>query len=91
MRTGGLYGRLARLERGLTTPGPSDCESCGLPHVRLPVPVSIVEGIVAYHLAASPVPPPRLCLCRSCCAEGHHIARLTHGSAVEPEGYPCAS
>jgi hypothetical protein len=91
MRTGGLYGRLARLERGLTTPGPSDCESCGLPHVRLPVPVRIVEGIVAYHLVASTVPPPRLCLCQPCCAEGRLIACLTHGLPVEREGYPCAS
>jgi hypothetical protein len=31
---------------------------------------------------------PRLCLCQACCAEGHAIARLTHG--LPPRSEPAS-
>ena len=75
-----LNGRLTRLERVVA--GAADgaaCPTCGLPHVRLPVPVVVVEAIVCRGLNDASVEVARLCLCRGCCSEGHAIARLTHG------------
>jgi hypothetical protein len=75
-----LNGRLTRLERGVAVPAESTtCSACGLPHVRLPVPVQLVEAIVRRGLEGASVEVPQLCLCGGCCSEGHAIARLTHG------------
>ena len=76
----GLHGRLTRLERSLIVDADSeDCRVCGRPHVRLPVPIELVEAIVRRGLEGASVEVPRLCLCPGCCSEGQAVARLTHG------------
>lgn len=77
-----LNGRVSKLEgiakQHRMVSQSSTCRTCGLPHVRLPVPLALVEAVVRYGLGASQDAPPRLCLCRLCCSEQAAIARLTH-------------
>ena len=80
-----LNGRLLKLEAAITLPAGSErCRACGLRHVRLPIPISLAEMITRFCLGITDEAPPRLCLCNSCCAEGHVIARLTY--ARSPRG-----
>jgi hypothetical protein len=74
-----LNGRVHRLERSRPIVQHDDnCQVCGLPHIRLPIPVGMVSAMVRRRLEGHPVEVPRLCLCLPCCAEGQGIARLTH-------------
>jgi hypothetical protein len=84
---GALHGRLSRLERSLVpVADATTCGACGLPHAHLPLPMVLVETIVRWALrdrlaegVGALSPPTRLCLCLECCADGHAIARLSHG------------
>jgi hypothetical protein len=74
-----LNGRVHRLERSRPIGQHADnCQVCGLPHTRLPIPVEMVSAIVRRRLEGHHVEVPRLCICLPCCAEGQAIARLTH-------------
>ena len=85
----GLNGQIKRLEAATpSTATGGRCERCGLPHIRVPAPIDLVETIVRYGLSGRggelrTEPPPKLCLCLDCCADGHAIARLTHGLPPE--------
>jgi hypothetical protein len=82
--TSALNGRISRLEfRVPTTTRTSVCARCGLPHVGLPIPLDLAQTIVRPGLGSREPAPPRLCLCLDCCADGHDLARLTHGSPIE--------
>jgi hypothetical protein len=87
--TSALNDRVRRLEMATPATATSGiCERSGLPHIRVPAPIDLVETIVRYCLSVReggprPAPPPRLCLCLDCCADGHDIARLTHGLPPE--------
>jgi hypothetical protein len=79
--TGRLNGRIARLEAE-ARPASASCRACGLPHVRLPVPVALAEALTRRALNGEDVEVRQLCLCPDCCAAGAHIARLTHGLPI---------
>jgi len=82
--TSALNGRVSRLEATMPPTLDHDaCQRCGLPHVRLPVPLELGTAVVRFGLGSSTARPPLLCLCLDCCADGHAIARLTHGLPPE--------
>jgi len=82
MTTGGLNGRVARLERA-TLPALSEhaCRSCGLRHVR-PLTMALLRGVLRVkggnQAPLAPHPGP-LCLCGPCCGGGGWLGRLSHG------------
>ena len=77
-----LNGRLTRLEQVLVPTSTACCAVCGLPHVRLPIPLEVAEALVSQGLNGRDTPIQPLCLCLPCCTEGHEIARLTHGLPI---------
>ena len=84
--TSALNGRVTRLEATYAPPDPDNCRRCGLRHVQ-PLTMDLARRVLgpASLMASGPwsesagEPIPRLCLCLDCCADGHAIARLTHG------------
>ena len=79
--TSSLNRRLVRLEANLR-PDPERCRTCGLPYIRLPVPIGLVEAITRRVINGEDAQVPRLCLCTPCCAAGAHIAQLSHGLPI---------
>jgi hypothetical protein len=93
MKTGGLNGRLTRLERLLAPPPLHQCRACGLRHVQ-PLTIDLVRRIVgpvsimapALQCAVAGTPVPKLCLCDPCCGDpgDRWFARRSHGINAPP-------
>ena len=85
--TGGLGGRVRRLEQALAgEPVARSCTSCGLEHARrvtvaeLRALVRVIGGTPVPDPPAGTVRPGPFCRC-GCCAEHRGLADLTHERA----------